>query len=44
MKRKANAVWNGSLKDGNGKITTQSAVLNNAKYDFNSRFGALKSL
>ncbi len=43
MKRTANAVWNGSLKEGNGKITTQSAVLNNTKYDFNSRFGDGKS-
>ena len=43
MKRKANAVWNGSLKDGSGKITTQSAILNNTKYDFNSRFGDDKS-
>lgn len=39
MKRTANAVWMGSLKEGNGKITTQSTVLNNTKYDFNSRFG-----
>lgn len=43
MKRTASAVWNGSLKEGNGKITTQSAVLNNTKYDFNSRFGDGKS-
>jgi lipoyl-dependent peroxiredoxin len=43
MKRKANAVWNGSLKGGSGKITTQSTVLNNTKYDFNSRFGYDKS-
>jgi osmotically inducible protein OsmC len=43
MKRIANAVWNGSLKGGSGKITTQSAVLNNTKYDFNSRFGYDKS-
>ena len=43
MKRTANAAWNGSLKEGNGKITTKSAVLNNTKYDFNSRFGDGKS-
>lgn len=43
MKRTAHAVWNGSLKEGNGKITTKSAVLNNTKYDFNSRFGDGKS-
>ncbi len=43
MKRTANAVWNGSLKEGSGKITTQSAVLNNTQYDFRSRFGDGKS-
>jgi len=43
MKRTANAVWNGSLKEGSGKISTQSAVLNNTKYDFTSRFGDGKS-
>lgn len=39
MKRTANAVWNGSLKEGEGKLTTESAVLNNNEYCFNSRFG-----
>lgn len=43
MKRTANAVWNGSLKEGEGKITTQSAVLNNSQYCFNSRFGEGKA-
>ncbi len=43
MKRTANAVWNGSLKEGEGKITTQSKVLNDSKYCFNSRFGEGKS-
>lgn len=43
MKRTANAVWNGSLKEGEGKLTTQSKVLNNAQYCFNSRFGEGKS-
>ena len=43
MKRTANAVWNGSLKEGEGKITTQSKVLNNSQYCFNSRFGEGKS-
>jgi len=43
MKRTANAVWNGSLKDGEGKLTTQSNVLNNSIYCFNSRFGTGKS-
>ena len=43
MKRTANAVWSGSLKDGEGKITSQSKVLNNSAYCFNSRFGEGKS-
>ena len=43
MKRKAIAVWNGSLKEGEGTITTQSQVLDNSKYCFNSRFGDGKS-
>jgi osmotically inducible protein OsmC len=38
MKRKATAVWNGSGKDGNGNLTTQSTVLNATQYSFNSRF------
>lgn len=43
MKRSANAVWNGSLKEGEGKITTQSKVLDKSIYCFNSRFGEGKS-
>lgn len=43
IKRTANAVWNGSLKEGEGKITTQSHVLDHSKYSFNSRFGDGKS-
>lgn len=27
MKRNATAVWNGSLKEGTGKLTTQSTTL-----------------
>ncbi|MGB3453789.1 MAG: OsmC family protein [Moheibacter sp.] len=38
-KHNANAVWNGSVKEGEGKITTRSKVLDNAKYSFNTRFG-----
>ncbi|GLU57105.1 peroxiredoxin [Dyadobacter frigoris] len=38
MKRHATAVWNGSGKDGNGHLTTQSTVLNQTQYSFNSRF------
>lgn len=43
IKRIAHAVWNGSVKKGEGKITTQSKVLDNSKYCFNSRFGEGKS-
>lgn len=43
MKRKAHAVWNGSLKEGEGKLTTPSKVLNQSKYCFNSRFGEGRS-
>lgn len=38
MKRNATAVWNGTIKEGNGHITTQSTVLNQTQYSFNSRF------
>ncbi len=38
MKRKATAVWNGTGKEGNGHLTTQSTVLNKTQYSFNSRF------
>ena len=42
MKRTANAVWNGSIKEGNGKITTQSKVLDKSPYSFKTRFGDAK--
>ncbi|MBC7850523.1 MAG: OsmC family protein [Chitinophagaceae bacterium] len=38
MKRTATAIWNGSGKEGNGNLTTQSKVLSNTSYDFKSRF------
>jgi osmotically inducible protein OsmC len=38
MKRNAKAVWNGSGKDGNGKMTTQSTTLNQVQYSYKSRF------
>lgn len=38
MKRNATAVWNGSLKEGAGKISTQSGVLNDTQYSFKTRF------
>ncbi len=38
MKRNASAVWAGSLKEGEGKISTQSGVLSNTQYSFKTRF------
>ncbi|MFH1016797.1 MAG: OsmC family protein [Pseudomonadota bacterium] len=38
MKRNASAVWQGSLKDGNGKISTDSGVLKGTQYGFTTRF------
>lgn len=38
MKRKASAVWNGGLKDGKGRISTDSGVLRDTAYSFGTRF------
>src|SRR5688572_22102811 len=38
MKRTATAVWNGSGKDGNGKLSTQSTALKENQYSYKSRF------
>ena len=38
MKRNATAVWNGTIKEGKGNITTQSTTLNKTQYSFQSRF------
>ena len=38
MKRSATAQWKGTGKEGIGKVSTQSGVLKNKKYDFSSRF------
>lgn len=37
-KHNANAVWNGSVKEGNGKISTKSKVLENTQYSIKTRF------
>ena len=37
-KQSAVAVWNGSIKEGNGKITTKSKVLDSSEYSFKTRF------
>jgi len=38
MKRTATAVWEGSIKEGSGKLTTQSTTLQGTQYSFKSRF------
>src|SRR5580700_11227841 len=38
MDRTASAVWHGGLKDGKGKISTQSGVLKETQYSFSTRF------
>ena len=38
MIRKASAVWNGSGRDGKGRLTTASGVLSESNYGFKSRF------
>lgn len=38
MTRKASAVWQGDLKGGKGTVSTDSGVLSNTQYSFNTRF------
>lgn len=38
MKRSAVAVWHGNINDGKGHLSTQSGVLKETDYSFNSRF------
>jgi osmotically inducible protein OsmC len=38
MKRSANAVWNGSIKEGNGSFGTGSGVIQDKKFSFRTRF------
>ena len=38
MIRKASAVWNGSLKQGKGTVSTESGVLSKSPYSFSTRF------
>ncbi len=38
MERSASAVWNGSLKEGKGTISSQSGALKSMQYSFGSRF------
>lgn len=38
MKRHATSVWNGSGKDGSGKLSTQSGAFDQQPYSFKARF------
>lgn len=38
MKRNASARWQGTGKEGKGSLSTQSSVLNDTPYSFNTRF------
>lgn len=38
MKRTASAVWNGTLKEGKGTLSTESGVLSQTQYSFATRF------
>src|SRR5687767_8410813 len=38
MNRSAKAVWNGTIKEGKGHLTSQSSILNQTPYSFVSRF------
>ena len=38
MERQASAVWNGTLKEGNGTMTAPSGVLRDANYTWGQRF------
>ena len=38
MDRKATAVWNGTIKEGTGHLTTKSGILDETQYSYKSRF------
>jgi osmotically inducible protein OsmC len=38
MKRSAKAVWNGSIKDGSGSLSTGSGAIQDQTYSFRTRF------
>ena|SRR5688500_3914457 len=38
MQRKASAVWQGGLRDGNGSLSSDSGVLAKTPYSFRTRF------
>ncbi|MFD1332791.1 OsmC family protein [Methylopila musalis] len=39
MKRIGSAVWNGPVKEGSGKVSTESGALQDLNYSFKKRFG-----
>ncbi len=38
MKKTASAIWQGGLKDGKGRLSTESGALKDNPYGFNTRF------
>jgi lipoyl-dependent peroxiredoxin len=38
MNRKASVVWKGTLREGTGRMTTESGVLSDTQYSFRTRF------
>ena len=38
IKRKGSAIWEGNLKEGKGRISTESGVLKETQYSFGTRF------
>jgi osmotically inducible protein OsmC len=38
MNRNASALWKGSLQDGEGTLTTESGVLSDTQYSYQTRF------
>jgi lipoyl-dependent peroxiredoxin len=38
MDRKASVIWNGTLREGTGTMTTESGVLTDTQYSFRTRF------
>lgn len=38
MNRKASIIWNGTLREGDGTMTTDSGVLSATQYSFHTRF------
>lgn len=39
MDRKAQALWQGDIKNGRGELSSDSGVLKDTAYSFNTRFG-----